>query len=353
MRTGPAFLLSTCLLSGCPAAAPSTPTWELTDPSTSVVVPDDTLGTTGRGDGGTGSTGGPAEDSSAAASSGTTGAPFPDLPPQPDLGDLAPEGCKGKIDFLFVVSSMSVMQSIQTRMIDAFADFHATIAANFADFDYHIMVVDGDLDWGNAYCNEDCAACKVPGYPCQLVDGLDACDLSYGGGHVANAGTYASNRDCGVVGGRRFLTREQPKLGETFSCIAQVGTDGYEMLGKALTESLSPEFEGPGGCNQGFLRDDALLMVTFVMGGNDYDSPGGPEEWAQAVVDAKGGDPGAVVMFGLFAPDCTADPEDRLCQMVTMFPYWQVESNQVDDYGPAFAKATELVDTACTAFIPK
>jgi hypothetical protein len=35
----------------------------------------------------------------------------------------------------------------------------------------------------------------------------------------------------------------------------------------------------PGGCNAGFLRDDALLMVTFI-GGYDYDSKGNPDLWA-------------------------------------------------------------------------
>lgn len=306
-----------------------------------------------------GSTGDTGEDSTAGSSAGTSmGAstlPLQDLGGQPDLGPLHPEGCKGKIDFLFVVSREFVMQSIQQRIIDAFASFHATIAAKFADFDYQIMVVDGDPEWGLDSCNENCSpqGCPVPDYPCEMVNAITACDETIGAGTVFNAGGAAPNKPCGVVGGRRYLTKEQPNLAETFACIAQVGTSGRSWLGEAMASAVSPQLVGPGGCNEGFLRDDALLMVTFVMGGYDYDSHGTPEEWSQAVLDAKHGDPNSIVMFGFFAPGCAEDEEDRLCQMLLDFPYWQVESNLVEDYGPAFESATEMVESACSTFIPQ
>ena len=351
MRTGVPALLTTCLLAGCPPASGPVASFEPTGP----ILPASTGGTTdgtGGGEADT-STGPPAEDST--ASSGAT-VPLRDLGGAPDLGTLEPPGCAGKIDLLFVVSSHYVMQTVQGKLIDAFADFHATIAARFADFDFHIMVVDGDNDWGLSFCNEgDCAAqtCQVPDYPCELLGTLTACDKTWGAGHVSNAGYNAANKDCGVVDGRRYLTRAQPDLAETFACVAQVGTSGSDALGIAVTEAVSPEMNGPGGCNEGFLRDDALLMVTFLMGGHDGWSPGTPDEWAQTILDAKHGDPGSVVMFGFFAPNCVDDQADRLCQMVQKFPYWQVESNLVDDYGPAFADATELVAAACSDFIPK
>ena len=52
-----------------------------------------------------------------------------------------------------------------------------------------------------------------------------------------------------------------------------------------------PELNGPGGCNEGFLRDDALLMVTFAANTPDIDSAGKPKLWADAVLAAKHGDP--------------------------------------------------------------
>lgn len=151
---------------------------------------------------------------------------------------------------------------------------------------------------------------------------------------------------------RRYLTKEQPNLAETFACIAQVGLGGRDGLGEALASAVSPALVGPGGRNEGFLRNDALLMVTFVMGGYDSASHGTPEEWSQAVLDAMHGDPGAIVMFGFFAPNCAEDENDRLCQMLLDFPYWKVESNLVEDYGPAFESATEMVASACSELIP-
>ena len=346
-------LLAGSLLAGCVGPAQPASSLQLTGP----VLPEGSAGSTGETDG---STGGPSGDEStsepaAVDSTGGSSGPLQDVGGMPDLGPLAPPGCKGKIDFLFLVSRAPTMQTAQQRIVDAFADFHATIAAKFADFDYHIMVVDGDAEWGDWTCNETCTpeGCPWPEFPCHLLDDVTVCDDTMGAGTIMNGGEFASNKWCGVVGGRRYLTRDQPNLAETFACVAQVGTNGYQALGAALTAAVSPEMNGPGGCNQGFLRGDALLMVTFVMGGIDPYSEGTAEAWAQKVIAAKHGDPRSVVMFGLFAPNCVDDKQDRLCQMVQMFPYWQVESNLVEDYGPAFDSATDMVAQACSEFIPQ
>ncbi|MFY0531674.1 hypothetical protein [Nannocystis pusilla] len=66
-----------------------------------------------------------------------------------DLGDPKPVGCKGKIDFLFVISRYGGMEYFQAQLLDAFPKFIDTIEAKFADFDYHIMVVDGGQEWGS------------------------------------------------------------------------------------------------------------------------------------------------------------------------------------------------------------
>ena len=341
------------LLAGCLAPVqPHGPSVQLTGVTG---LPGSTGEVAGSSSGEAESTGAPAGEDSVGSSSSESSGPLHDVGGMPDVGSLAPPGCKGKIDFLFVVSRAETMQTIQQRIVDAFADFHATIQAKFEDFDYHIMVVDGDAEWGNWTCNETCTPqeCPFPDYPCQYIDELTACDNTMGAGTIINGGYYASNKLCGVVGGRRYLTREQPNLAETFACIAQVGCSGYQVLGDAVTAAVGPELNGPGGCNQGFLRDDALLMITFVMGGIDPYSSGTSEEWAQQILAAKHGDPRSVVMFGMFAPDCVDDEQDRLSQMVQMFPHWQVESNLVTDYGPAFEKATDMIAEACSEFIPQ
>ena len=96
------------------------------------------------------STGSSAGSSSTAAAStsgesdvGETTLPVLDLGTMPDL-DGTPVGCKGKIDLLFVISRTGLMAGRQTQLVDAFPKFIETIESKFYDFDYHIMVIDGD-----------------------------------------------------------------------------------------------------------------------------------------------------------------------------------------------------------------
>jgi hypothetical protein len=114
------------------------------------------------------------------------------------------------------------------------------------------------------------------------------------------------------------LTKEQPNLAETFACVAKLGISGTGLMGEALTMAMKPEINAPGGCNAGFLRDDALLMVTFI-GGYDYNSKWDPGTWSANVLKAKKGDAGAVVMLSILDPTCPAP--DRICQLVKKYPY--------------------------------
>lgn len=281
-----------------------------------------------------------------------------DLGSPADASDGSPAGCQGKIDFLFVISRDDNMQWIQPQLLAASPDFIATIQKKFADFDYHIMVVDGDASWGAYGCNDSCTpeGCAIYDvFPCDQLDLVSFCDELLGAGTVFPAGYNASNRPCGVDGDKRYLTRDQTDLAETFACIAQLGGSGRGWLGEALTAAVSHQLTGPGGCNDGFLRDDALLMVTFI--GADWDeegkplgSAGTPESWAHAVVDAKHGDPESVVMLNILDPTCP--PQDRTCELARMFHYSHIGSAQALDYGPDFDAATDLVEVACEGFVP-
>jgi hypothetical protein len=51
--------------------------------------------------------------------------------PIPDLGPPGPEGCQGKIDFLFVISSSGTMTSHQDRVHASLPEFIAAIEDNF------------------------------------------------------------------------------------------------------------------------------------------------------------------------------------------------------------------------------
>lgn len=285
---------------------------------------------------------------SSSGSSGSTGT---------DTGDGRPAGCDGKIDFLFVISSHPEVANNQADLQAALPQFITTIEEKFAGFDVHIMAVDATSRWGTELCDDD--ACgpdgcpPIPDYPCDMLGLLTACDETRGAGSVFPGGRKASNTPCKVAGGRRYLTMEQPDLTETFICTASVGISGHDLLGEVMTNALQPEINAPGGCNAGFLRDDALLMVTFF-GGYDYQSEGDPDSWAQAVLAAKNGDPNAVVlteMREIDQPPGVCDIDDRICEFVKLFPYHMI--SLYPEMGAGFSAAADLVAEACEGFIPQ
>jgi hypothetical protein len=319
------------------------------------------------------------EGGSGGGSADTMPGPVSDLGGMPDFGDTSPVGCKGKIDFLFVISRSDNMGFRQEQLALAVPQFIDTIQSKFADFDYHIMVVTGDDWWGSDICESVCPdlSCKIgdsccdgggadkvgqpccasPDYPCDKQDLVTTCDWLWGAGEVFPAGNGgASNKPCPVEGGRRYLVKGQTDLKGTFECIARVGSSGWGALGQALAAAVQHNLNGPGGCNGGFLRDEALLMVTFVATNPDQPgtgSKGTPAEWAQAVIDAKHGDDKSVVMFNIGAQDCAPDdPDDRLCVVTRMFPFHHLLDVLVADWGPGFAQAASLVETACAGFTP-
>ena len=312
----------------------------------------------------------------------TTNEPALDLGGALDFGVDTPAGCKGKIDFLFVISRLQTMESRQAQLALAVPQFIDAIEAKFADFDYHIMVVDGDGEsndngegWGNMKCNEVCPnlACKIgdgcceggdvddygkpccgePSYPCDDLDLVTACDWAWGAGTVFPAGPFTENKPCPIDGGRRYLVGGQTDIDEIFACIAMVGTSGWKSLGQALTAAVQKNINDPGGCNAGFLREDALLMVTTISTNLDTaesGSEGTPAEWAQAVTDAKGGDEKSVIVFNIGGME--DKPSDRSSQMAKMFTYHHLIDVLEPDYGPGFVEAASLVETACAGFVP-
>ena len=59
----------------------------------------------------------------------------------------------------------------------------------------------------------------------------------------------------------------------------------------AALSACSDAQNGPGGCDEGFLRDDAILVVTFISDDPNKEDTGLPQDWYNAVVTAKKGNP--------------------------------------------------------------
>ena len=110
-------------------------------------------------------------------------------------------------------------------------------------------------------------------------------------------------------------------------------------------------------CNKGFLRDDALLVAVFIMTGDVQPGVEGiPQYWANALIDAKGSDLDAIVMLGMAGEGpfekCLDPYDNRMCEMLALFPHRVYEDPDAPNYGPAFQKTVDLIDVACAEFVP-
>src|SRR5690606_17290039 len=83
---------------------------------------------------------------------------------------------------------------------------------------------------------------------------------------IATGGADSSASVCGPYAeGHRYMT-QMDDLDQAFACAGQVGTGGAgnERPIQTMQAALSPAMNGAGGCNEGFLRDDALLVIVII-----------------------------------------------------------------------------------------
>jgi hypothetical protein len=283
----------------------------------------------------------------------------------PDFGSPLPKGCQGKIDFMFVVSAAGTMKYHQQQLLDSFPGFMAAIEAQLPDFDVHIISADSDAIWpldDCKYCNGE--SCDPLGTPPGCGAVLDQCDKKIlGAGVTFPAGEGASNRRCELFGGNRYIIDGEPNLTEAFTCIAQVGIDGGVLTAEAMVQALSPELNGPKGCNKGFLRDDALLVVTLIEDTYDEDSAGSVDSWIEALRTAKKGDDDAFAVlvlttdvdkgpWELCKPGIYVEEKNRLRLLVEGVDHGFIGSICEKTYDPFFAETVSAVVDLCDDFVP-
>lgn len=280
------------------------------------------------------------------------------IDPNPMTGE--PMGGCQKIDFLFVVDNSGSMAEEQAALAASFDGFITSIQNTVMAEDYHIMVIDTDA--GNAFLQECLVLCsffpECEGYPCNNLPQPTGCDATLGVGLTKDP----SDTDCGITGGHRYMVDGQPNLASTFECVAKVGTngDGSERPMEAMVTAVGT-LNNAGQCNEGFLRKDALLVVTFITDEeDDEESNGNPVGWNAALVAAKYGLEQNIVVLGLIGdpdqpnPVCTgqAEASPRLRQFAESFTYGSWGSICSPDYAPFFDAAVSVVDTACEQFEP-
>ena len=80
-------------------------------------------------------------------------------------------------------------------------------------------------------------------------------------------GELLMSSSCGMT--RRWIERTDPDVAGTFSCIAQVGTEGSSVEMPLLMTQRAIRERVLDGTNAGFLREDALLAVVILTDEND------------------------------------------------------------------------------------
>ena len=255
----------------------------------------------------------------------TTNAPGPATDPggTTGVGESSTTGgvdtCK-RVDFLFVIDNSVSMEGEQAALTAAVPAFIDTIKNTLPASDYHIMVVDTD-DLGRCgpgMCSH--STCQAAGkYAC--MDIFSACDTTRGAGVVHPAGEYTANMPCDFDPGLRYLVSDDPNLTANFECAAKVGTAGNpsERPMDGMVEAVSPALLAPGGCNEGFLRDDAILVVTFISDDPNVEDKNTAQQTYDAIVASKGGDVDRIVMLGLIPGNGCGIGGKHWAELIAMF----------------------------------
>ncbi len=251
-----------------------------------------------------------------------------ELEREPEQDPVA-EGCR-KVDYLFVVDNSASMGDNQRRLIDSFDVFIEGVQRTQQDLEsVHLGVVTTDQ-----------YLAQGPG--CDHVGGLV----------TRTAGHNSSEADCGPYAeGHNYMT-EADDFSQTFPCAAKVGTTGSstEAPLQAVTAAVSGPLTEPGACNDGFIRDDALLVVVIV---TDEDDPGPVHHRYETLVEAKDGRSDNIVVVALInepGTDCRlsghASEGEELFAFASQFLHSFV-APVCGDHAAAFTQAVSVVQAAC------
>jgi len=312
--------------------------------------------------------------STSGAADTSTGSAPPDLPGFETLGPV--QGC-GKIDILFVITDGGFLANEDDKIRlaadakvvrDAGNGFIAAMQVQAADYDLQVMVLKGDPEWPSTNGQTSCCGgkqdkpCDALGpYPCDVNDiEFTKCDSTLGAGVRYPTGYMASNRDCELAEGRRYITEAQDDFPTAFDCILNVGQSGagQQHLG-GMVKAVGPTLNGPDGCNAGFVRPDAMLVVVLITDEQDIKSPGTPEGLAASLIAAKAGYTDGIVVVGLLNSvgyedngQCGDAPWERERMFVEGFPNHVIASYCAPDLGAELSEAIGVIQTACEKFVP-
>jgi hypothetical protein len=274
------------------------------------------------------------------------------------------------VDFLFVIDNSVSMQDEQENLVNAVPGFVESMQTALPTVQsFRVGVVDSDSYPGIGTVENPLDGCP---------EGTDCTVCDYQLGALLSKPLSAEDpmATCDYSSGQPFMDGESDTFATEFQCAAIVGTEGnpVEQQIGAMVQAVSPDLNGDGACNAGFVRDSALLVVMLISDEeDDYNaapapqggSMGEPADWYQALVDAKDGKESNVVALGLIGgsprfPDCPelgpnlegAEQTSRLQQFYDMFETSFTGSVCADTYATFFQDALDAVSQGCMNFIP-
>jgi hypothetical protein len=304
-----------------------------TPPGTTTQMPP---ATTTTGMEGTSTTMTPGTSSSGVDSSSSDDGPPPIIFDQ-GIPDSPPfESECGKVDFLFVIDNSGSMSDEQLTLINNFPAFINGIQATLENVDtIHVGVTTTDDYFPN-----------VAG--CNTISGLV----------VQTGGFDSSMAMCGPYEeGANYMT-EMDDLDVAFACAAQVGTEGSssERPMQAAVDGITGVLGDNDECNEGFIREDALMVLVIITDESDISSPGTPMSWYDDIVAAKAGIPENVVVVSLINTPggiCAFDFAVGIADFTMMFgPNGFMADICQPDFAPIFDQAVGIIDIACENYIP-
>lgn len=277
-----------------------------------------------------------------------------------------------RIDFVFVVDNSASMADEQEALVAAVPNFVESMRTALPSVEnFRVGVVDTDAYPGLGTAQDPFDSCSPAGVDCS------SCDYQTGAFLTKPASAMDPSLSCEFSTGASYMDGAAETFPDEFQCAALVGTEGNgtEQQVGALVEAISDDKNARGGCNEGFLRDDALLVFLIISDEEDDNavapgpphggSVGDPDRWFGAVVAAKNGKKSNVVALGLVGgspryDDCTdlmannmgAEEAPRIQQFLDKFDASFTGSVCSDTYAEFFDQALMAVEEGCISFIP-
>jgi len=286
-------------------------------------------------------------------------------------GGIAEFRCEN-VDFVFVVDNSPSMLDEQQFLAQGVPGFVSAIQNALPNVQsIRVGVIDTD-----SYPGLGTLEAPLDGCDPTAIEDCSACDYQLGAFLTKPESAIDPATDCAFSSGARYMDGTAETFANEFGCAALVGAVGnpIEQQAGALVAAVSEDLTAEGACNEGFVRDDALLVFLVISDEEDnYESPpapqggsaGEPPEWFDSVVAAKNGREQNVVALGLLGgspkfSDCAdlsqgvdgAEQSSRLVDFVERFPTHFVGSVCSEGYGDFFQEALLRVAEGCELFIP-